>query len=90
MKLWKHVNNKDVAFQVLKSFYVKEKRIYKMKVEWWNIGPHEAWPMGITQRIQIPVDIWIKDWQEISSSYRAPSFSEVLDAKSDGVEVYEV
>lgn len=63
MELYKHLKNNDVAVEVIKSFYVKEKKALKMKVMWWNIGRcHEPWSMNITQRIEIPVDLWIKDW----------------------------
>lgn len=52
--LLKHVNNTDVAIEVLKTFYVKEKQTYKLKVRWWNIGKcHEPWCMGITETIVI-------------------------------------
>lgn len=92
MKLWKHVNNRDVALQILKSFYVKEKRSYKMKVEWWNIGPHKAWPMNITQRIVMPVDIWIRDWVCIDDNYRHshPEASDEQIKGSDSAEVPKV
>lgn len=51
--LLKHENNKDVAIELLKSFYVKEKDVYKCKVRWWNIGPHPAFCMHITQTVII-------------------------------------
>lgn len=64
MRLIKHINNTDVAVEVLKSFYVKEKRLMKIKVQWWNIGRHHApWPMNITQRLSIPVDDWVANWK---------------------------
>mgnify|MGYP003352756139 CR=1 FL=1 len=83
MKLWKHVDNKDVAFEILKSFYVKEKRMYKMQIEWWNLGPHEAFSMGVIQKIQMPVDVLMTDWVQIDSSYRVRASSEVSNAKSN-------
>jgi hypothetical protein len=54
--LYRHKENSTVAFEVLKSFYVKEKKLYKVKVKWWNIGRcHEPWCMEITQKLEIPV-----------------------------------
>jgi hypothetical protein len=53
--LWKHTNNTDVAFQVLKSYYVREKDLWKLTVMWFNIGRcHEPWYMGINERVEIP------------------------------------
>lgn len=70
--MFKHVNNKDVVLKVLKCFYVKEKRLLKMKVEWWNIGErHRPWPMDITQSVRIPVDDWIAYWKPYE--YKEPS-----------------
>lgn len=52
--LRKHVNNQDIAIEVLKSFYVKEKDLWKLKVRWWNIGVcHPPWCMGITEKLSI-------------------------------------
>jgi hypothetical protein len=53
--LRKHVNNTDVAIEILKSFYVREKGLYKLKVRWWNIGRcHPPWSLGIVEKIEIP------------------------------------
>jgi len=62
MGLYKHNNNTDVAVDVLKQFYIKEKDAYSMKVMWWNIGPHEPYCMHITQRLRIPREVWLRDW----------------------------
>lgn len=59
--LYKHKNNTDVAFEVLKSFYVKEKGLWKLKVAWWNIV-HKPTPMIVFQKIQIPAKAWREDW----------------------------
>jgi hypothetical protein len=64
MKLYKHKNNIDVAVQVVKSFYVKEKGLYKMKVNWWNIGVcHAPYDMRITERVQIQKHTWLNEWE---------------------------
>ena len=61
--LRKHKNNTDVAFEVLTVFYVKEKRVYKLKVRWWNIGQsHPPWCMSITQKITLTPEQW-KEWE---------------------------
>lgn len=55
--LRKHVNNTTVAIEVLRSFYVKEKRVWKLKVRWWNIGRcHPPYPLNIEQRIIVTAD----------------------------------
>jgi len=62
--LYKHQANTTVALEVLKKFYVKEKKLYKLKVRWWNIGKcHEPWCMGIVENIEIPRDKWFGEWQ---------------------------
>jgi hypothetical protein len=67
MYLLKHKNNTDVAIEILKSFYIREKQEYSLKVLWWNIGQcHEPYCMGITQRIRIP-KANMPDWQPITA-----------------------
>ena len=62
-KLKKHINNEDVALEVIKSFYVKEKELWKFKVMWYNIGKYHApWCMNIIQNIEIPKEKW-KEWE---------------------------
>lgn len=62
--LWKHKDNRDVAFEVIKSFRPKGKDYINLKVAWWNIGEcHEPWPMIITQTIKkYPLEKWQKEW----------------------------
>ena len=61
--LRKHKNNTDVAMEIIKSFYVKEKDVYKLHVMWWNIGKcHKPWCMGITQKITIPRQVLTEEW----------------------------
>lgn len=55
MKLKKHIKNNDVAIEIIKKFYVKEKDLWKLRVCWWNIGVcHEPWCMNIKENIEIP------------------------------------
>ena len=64
--LWKHRNNRDVAVYILKCFHVTNEEStnprFKLKVEWWNIGPHPWWSMNIRERIEITEDK-AKDWE---------------------------
>jgi hypothetical protein len=54
MTLFKHPSNRDVAFEIERRFYVKEKGIWKLRVTWWNVGTcHAPWPMGLSQRIEL-------------------------------------
>lgn len=63
MNLYKHKNNLDVAVEVLKMFYIKEKDCYSIKVEWWNVGKtHTPWSMLIKQRFKIDRVTWRDDW----------------------------
>jgi len=61
-RLYKHVNNTDVALEVIKSFYVKEKSLWKLKVRWYNIV-HRPTSLGIVEKIQIPRDKWRDEWK---------------------------
>lgn len=52
--IWRHYLTTDVGFVVEKAFYVPEKRVWKLKVSWVNLGVcHDPQPMNITQRIEI-------------------------------------
>lgn len=64
MKLYKHVNNTDVAIQIIREFRVKETGIIKMKIMWWNIGDcHKPYPMLINQKIQVHFTDWVRNWK---------------------------
>jgi hypothetical protein len=66
VNLRKHRDNTDVAFRVLKKFYIKEKDAYSLQVEWFRISAARnkvLWPMGITQRIKIPRTRWLYQWE---------------------------
>jgi len=64
--LYKHVNNTDVAFEIIKKFYVVEKHLWKLKVKWWRVNKANRikYCMDITQRIEIPADK-VRDWRVI-------------------------
>jgi hypothetical protein len=52
--LLKHIDNQDVAIETLKSYFIKEKQEWSIKVRWWNVGvSHPPWCMNIEQKIRI-------------------------------------
>ena len=53
MRLYKHPNCIDVAMAVLKSFYVKEKDTYKVKIRWINIVSGVLKDMGCPENLEI-------------------------------------
>lgn len=54
MYLYKHVNNTDIAFRPIKTFFVTEKQLFKVKICWYNIGKcHKPWSMDIIETIEI-------------------------------------
>lgn len=55
-KMYKHINNTDVALVPMKIYYVPEKRIYKLTVRWINIVLKRNIDLGITQKIIIKAD----------------------------------
>lgn len=64
MVLLKHINNTDVAIEIIKSFYVKEKEVYKLHVMWWDIGIcHPPRCMGFNQKITIPREVMRNEWR---------------------------
>lgn len=55
MNLRKHINNTDVAIEILTKFYVRERDTWKLKVRWWNVGSrHAPFSMGIDEKLEIP------------------------------------
>jgi hypothetical protein len=68
--LRKHQNNTDVAIEILKCFFVREKREFALKVRWWNIACKRLPPydMKIDQKIRISLEDW-KKWD----FYRHPT-----------------
>lgn len=70
--LYRHKSMRDVCFEVHKCFYVKEKKLYKLKIGWWNTGHcHDSWPMGIAQNIEIKEENLV-NYQKVSTSFRVP------------------
>ncbi len=71
--LYRHRENRDVAIEVLKTFYVEHHKTWKLKVQWWNIGAcHEPWPMGIEQKIEV-TDDQRRDWVRMLHNERLPA-----------------
>ncbi len=58
-----HPNTTDIAMEVIKSFYVKENKKWKIKVMWWNIGKcHQPWCMNIVERLVL-TDEQYRQWK---------------------------
>ena len=49
VELYKHINNTDVAVEVIKFFKVPGKDYVKIKVCWWRIGPKKPYCMNFIQ-----------------------------------------
>lgn len=63
MKLLKHVNNTDVAIEVVRLVSDDATETLSLTVLWWNIGKcHAPYPMGIKQTIFVPIADWHK-WE---------------------------
>jgi hypothetical protein len=70
--LYRFKVNRDVAFEVHKAFYVKEKDLWKLRIGWWNIGNcHAPWPMGIPQNLQITAE-QLAGISKIKFDFRTP------------------
>jgi hypothetical protein len=55
--LYKHENNTDVAFEILKQFYIRETGKRKLHIRWWNIGKcHEPWCMYLDQKLVLTLE----------------------------------
>ena len=74
--LYKHKNNKDVAVEILRFIKIPGKDYARIKVRWWNIGPHEPFSMMIDQwltdatikgnkkeRMKYPLTKWEQNWR---------------------------
>jgi len=60
-----HPATTDIAMEVIKRFYVPEKQIWKLKVQWWNIGRrHPPFCMYITQNIKLTAEQF-REWTAI-------------------------
>lgn len=63
-RLWKHIDMRDVAIEIVKDYYIPEKDSYKMRVMWWNIGEcHAPWCMVVSQRLTITRRDWEEKWK---------------------------
>ena len=88
MKLFQHINNRDVAVEVLRLVRVPGKTYCRIKVRWWNVGPHAPYCMGFEQwltdssivgkkkqRQKYPTERWRTEWQPYSPPPRpCPGF----------------
>lgn len=71
MYLYKHRNNTDIAFEVLKRFYIRENGAYSLKVAWWRVrGDEVLYPFNIVERIQLKRDVLTNDWEYIDFKSR--------------------
>lgn len=62
--LYKHVNCTDVAFMPIKRpFYVPEKKVYKVKVRWFNVvNPKNVFDLGVVDHIEVKLED-TKNWR---------------------------
>lgn len=52
-KLYKHVDNRDVVFQLLDTPEQLDDGSFRLSVMWYNIGPHPIYCMGLNDTIRI-------------------------------------
>ena len=78
-ELWKHREMRDVAAEILKFIHIPGKDYVRVRVRWWNIGPHEPYCMYIDQwlttaesygkptkeRSKYPRSKWVDEWGRI-------------------------
>lgn len=59
--------------EVLKVFFVRETKTFKLKVQWWNIGRcHAPFPMmNIKQTLEIPLAKW-SEWEPYTWTKQDP------------------
>lgn len=66
MILYKHPEMKDIAFQVIKKFYIKEKDIYEVKVLYYLRLPeskkYEC--TNILDKLRLPKEK-VKEWVKV-------------------------
>jgi len=63
--LYRHINCRSVAIEVLKTFYVREKDLYKVKVRWYMISSvRRPWPMSVVETIKIPANK-VHEWKKM-------------------------
>jgi len=57
VRLYIHPNNNDVAFEILKKYYIKEGKRYSLKVRWWRVSRERKkiiQCMNIIERLKLP------------------------------------
>lgn len=61
---YKHPKNTSICMEVLKSFYIKEKDTYSLRVAWWKWSPKRGicYPLNIEERINMSV-MKAREWE---------------------------
>ena len=61
---YRHPNNTTICMEVLKSFYIKEKDAYSMRIMWWKWSPKRGvvYTLGIAERVKWSRDK-CKEWE---------------------------
>jgi hypothetical protein len=77
--LFRHKDSIELAFEVVKQFFVKESQTYSLKVRWYAVGSrHSPRDLRIVERIKLPRAAF-KDWvpmrygrvpEDVAISYR--------------------
>lgn len=81
MKLYKHINGNDIAFEITKKYYIKEKRIWKLKVSWWNIGrSHPPFSIGAQDKLQLTRK-QLNEWVPYESTFYLKYWDEYADKR---------
>lgn len=75
--LYRHDNNKDVAFEVIYGKTTPSgDGYYELYVSWWNIGHcHKPWPMRLNQKIRIKQED-VCNWKKMAIDERGPKSDE--------------
>lgn len=72
MYLRKHINNKDVAMEVLRSYRIPGKDLVEIKCKWWRVSEQRNKPlysMGVVEKHCIPLSIWVAEWRYFPHNY---------------------
>ena len=66
-RIYKHINCLDAAIIPIKSFYVKEKKLWKLRVKWVIVKNDKyVRDLGVSERIQITQE-QSKDWKLVGT-----------------------
>lgn len=60
--LYQSPGMKDVAMDIRLMHPIDEGTVL-LSIEWWNVGPHYPFNMGISQQFSMPL-AWIKELEE--------------------------